>query len=105
MLNVELAQQGEAIQQRRRAYLAALSPLACANYEELSRGAETLSLRYAAQFEPGGLAQLLRQKMPEELRAGQSLCGPHREDLDLLLDGQPAKCMRVRDSSGASCSA
>ena len=72
VLNVELAQQGEAIQQRRRAYLAALSPLACANYEELSRGAETLSLRYAAQFEPGGLAQLLRQKMPEELRAGQS---------------------------------
>ena len=91
VLNVELAQQGEAIQQRRRAYLAVLSPLACANYEELSRGAETLSLRYAAQFEPGGLAQLLRQKMPEELRAGQSLCGPHREDLDLLLDGQPAK--------------
>ena len=43
------------------------------------------------QFEPGGLAQLLRQKMPEELRAGQSLCGPHREDLDLLLDGQPTK--------------
>lgn len=91
VLNVELAQQGEAIQQRRRVYLAALSPLACANYEELSRGAETLGLRYAAQFEPGGLAQLLRQKMPEELRAGQSLCGPHREDLDLLLDGQPAK--------------
>ena len=91
VLNNELALQGEAIQQRRRAYLAALSPLACANYEELSCGAETLSLRYAAQFEPGGLAQLLRQKMPEELRAGQSLCGPHREDLDLLLDGQPAK--------------
>lgn len=105
VLNLELAQQGEAIQQRRRAYLAALSPLACANYEELSRGAETLSLRYAAQFEPGGLAQLLRQKMPEELRAGQSLCGPHREDLDLLLDGQPAKVYAVRDSSGASCSA
>ena len=89
VLNVELAQQGEAIQQRRRAYLETLAPLACSNYEELSHGAETL--RYAAQFEPGGLAQLLRQKMPEELRAGQSLCGPHREDLELLLDGQPAK--------------
>ena len=23
--------------------------------------------------------------------AGQSLCGPHREDLELLLDGQPAR--------------
>ena len=91
VLNVELAQQGEAIQQRRRAYLETLAPLACSNYEELSHGAETLRLRYAAQFEPGGLAQLLRQKMPEELRAGQSLCGPHREDMELLLDGQPAK--------------
>ena len=69
---MELAQQGEAIQQRRRAYLAALSPLACANYEELSRGAETLSLRYAAQFEPGGLAQLLRQKNRPKS------CGPGR---------------------------
>ena len=53
VLNNELALQGEAIQQRRRAYLAKLAPLACANYEELSRGAERLTLRYAAQFEPG----------------------------------------------------
>ena len=36
VLNVELAQQGEAIQQRRRAYLETLAPLACSNYEELS---------------------------------------------------------------------
>ena len=54
VLNVELAQQGEAIQQRRRDYLAALSPLACANYEELSRGAETLSLRYARHHPRSG---------------------------------------------------
>ena len=91
VLNTELAMQGEAIQHRRRAYLAKLSPLACANYAELSRGAERLELRYAAQFEPGGLADLLRARQAEELRAGQSLCGPHREDLELLLDGQPAK--------------
>ena len=91
VLNNELALQGEAIQQRRRAYLAKLAPLACANYEELSRGAERLTLRYAAQFEPGGLAARLKARQAEELRAGQSLCGPHREDLELLLDGQPAR--------------
>ena len=55
VLNTELAAQGEAIQQRRRAYLERLAPLACANYEELSHGAERMELRYAAQFEPGGL--------------------------------------------------
>ena len=91
VLNTELAAQGEAIQQRRRAYLERLAPLACANYEELSHGAERMELHYAAQFEPGGLADLLRARQSEELRAGQSLCGPHREDIELLLDGQPAK--------------
>ena len=65
VLNNELALQGEAIQQRRRAYLAKLTPLACANYEELSRGAERLTLRYAAQFEPGGLAALLKARQAE----------------------------------------
>lgn len=91
VLNVELAVQGEEIQRRRLAYLDQLAPLACANYEELSHGAERMSVRYSAQFEPGGLADALRARQAEELRAGQSLCGPHREDIELLLDDQPAK--------------
>ena len=91
VLNTELAAQGEALQQRRREYLKLLAPRACANYAELSHGAERMSIRYAAQFAPGGLAELLRQRQEEELRAGQSLCGIHREDLELLLDDQPAR--------------
>ena len=43
VLNVELAAQGEVLQQRRRDYLALLGPLACANYQELSHGAERMS--------------------------------------------------------------
>ena len=91
VLNVELAAQGEAIQSRRRDYLKRLTPLACANYEELSRAAEHMEIRYVSQFEPGGLAELLRKRQEDEIRAGQSLVGPHREDIDLLLDSQPAK--------------
>ena len=91
VLNAELAAQGEAIQKRRREYLALLGPLACANYQELSHGAERMGIRYAAQFEPGGLAECLKQHQSEELRAGQSLCGIHREDIELLLDDHPAK--------------
>ena len=91
VLNKELSIQGESIQRGRRAYLRELIPLACSNYAELSHGAERMELHYAAQFEPGGLADLLRARQSEELRVGQSLCGPHREDMELLLDGQPAK--------------
>lgn len=91
VLNAELAKQGEAIQARRRAYLDLLAPLAVENYRDISHGAEALAIRYAAQFEPGGLSGLLEARRGEELRAGQSLCGVHREDIELLLDGQPAK--------------
>ena len=91
VLNQELAPCGEDIQSRRRAYLELLAPMAAQNYRELSRGAEQLAIRYDAQFEPGGLADLLARRREEEVRAGQSLCGPHREDLALELDGQPAR--------------
>ncbi len=103
VLNVELAAQGEAIQQRRREYLALLTPLACANYEELSHGAERMAVRYAAQFEPGGLAALLKQRQNEELRAGQSLCGIHRRIWSCCWTTSPQRCLQVRDSSAAWC--
>ena len=105
VLNTELAAQGEAIQQRRRAYLERLAPLACANYEELSHGAERMELRYAAQFEPGGLAALLKARQNEEVRAGQSLCGPHREDRSCCWTASPPECLPARGSSAAWCSA
>ena len=91
VLNVELAACGEEIQARRRAYLDLLAPMASENYRELSRGAERLEIGYEAQFEPGGLAACLAARRDEEIRAGQSLCGPHREDLAFALDGQPAR--------------
>ena len=90
-LNEELAGCGEDIQARRRAYLDLLAPMAAENYRELSRGAERLELRYEAQFEPGGFAALLEERRAEEVRAGQSLCGPHREDILFTLDGQAAR--------------
>ena len=91
VLNEELVPCGEEIQARRREYLGLLAPMAAENYRALSRGAEQLGIGYEAQFEPGGLAGLLAARRDEELRAGQSLCGPHREDLAFCLDGQPAR--------------
>lgn len=90
-LNAQLTEAGEEIQRRRRAYLALLAPLAEQNYAELSHGAEALKIEYAPQFEPGGLAQRLAQRREAEIQAGVSLIGPHREDISILLDGEPAK--------------
>lgn len=87
----QLAAQGEEVSRRRRAYLDELGPVASGNYSEISRQSETLSLRYAGIFEPGGLAEALKKARATDLRAGFCTLGPHREDFEFVLSGQPAK--------------
>ena len=79
VLNTDLAAQGEALQQRRREYLTLLAPRACANYAELSHGAERMSIRYAAQFAPGGLAALLRQRQEAREEAASAAHAKSKE--------------------------
>ena len=90
-LNAEMEARGEELQQRRLAYLKLLTPFAVEHYEKLSRGAEALDLGYEAGFAPGALAETLAAGRAAEIRAGMCLYGPHREDLNILLDGQSAR--------------
>jgi len=62
-----------------------VGPLACANYQELSHGAERMSIRYAAQFAPGGLADLLKQRQNEELNAQLELPNRTRDGKEFEL--------------------
>lgn len=90
-LNLELAARGEEIQRRRIDYLALLAPFAVENYRRLSHGAETMAVSYQPMFQPGSLHALLWEKRAEEIRAGMSLYGPHREDFEITLDGHSAR--------------
>ena len=92
--NEAMAQCGAEVMGRRTQYLDRLAPLAEANYRDISSGAEALGVRYMPCCEPGNpqaLAARLREVRPQELRAGFCLTGPHREDLEILIDGQPGK--------------
>ena len=92
--NEAMAQCGAEVMGRRAQYLDRLAPLAEANYRDISSGAEALGVRYMPCCEPGDpqvLAARLREVRPQELRAGFCLTGPHREDLEILIDGQPGK--------------
>ncbi len=91
VLNTELAAQGEAIQQRRRAYLERLAPRWPA---PTTRSFPTGRSGWSCGMPPSlsrAVWPLCSKRQNEELRAGQSLCGLHREDLELLLDDQPAR--------------
>ena len=90
VLNEELAHVGGEITRRRMEYIAALLPLAEANYRDISQGAESLHLVYKPCFE-NSLAEKLEGVRRREIAAGFCLAGPHREDFDVFLSDEPAK--------------
>jgi DNA replication and repair protein RecF len=95
----ELARSGGAIRVARHRLSSALSPLAAAAHDELSDGGEALSLRYvggedATAGGEGSAAELaaeLASRRHEELARGVTVAGPHRDDVEFLLDGRPAR--------------
>ena len=101
----QLAQYGSVILQHRQQFIATLAPVAAQNYHDISHGAEALQLEYQ-MCAAAPTAEALQDKMyamrATELRAGFCLAGPHREDVEILLDGQPA---RIYGSQGQQRSA
>ncbi|MEA2614556.1 MAG: replication and repair protein RecF [Chloroflexota bacterium] len=82
--------------------VAALAPLAATALGEISDGRERLDLRYRAEGLEGDppataeeasawLAAALEARRAEELARGVTVAGPHRDDVEVLLDDRPAR--------------
>ena len=98
----ELVRTGAAIRVARHRLTGELRGLAAEAHAELSRGSERLDLSYlggdAGDAGSGdvttaaaALAAELSARRAEELGRGVTVAGPHRDDLELLLDGRPAR--------------
>ena len=90
----QLAEYGALIMQHRCKFLEQAAPIAAQNYRDISHGAEVLEVRYQMCTDAPtaeSLAAKMHAMRTAELRAGFCLTGPHREDLEILLDGQPAR--------------
>jgi DNA replication and repair protein RecF len=104
----ELIRAGTAVVRFRSRAVAELEPLAAEVQSRLAGGSERLGLRYLSSLaqgkDPAPLAQnldedalshrfrlLLRERAREEQARGSTLTGPHRDDLEILLDGRPAR--------------
>jgi DNA replication and repair protein RecF len=85
----QLIEYGEILGRLRATFAEMIAPLAAAAYARISASRETLRVRFA----PGmgrNLAEELAQSRSEEKRLRQTLVGPHRDDLELLVDDMPA---------------
>ncbi|MDR1790763.1 MAG: DNA replication/repair protein RecF [Propionibacteriaceae bacterium] len=77
--------------------LAGLTPLLEAAYRQIAPGEAAATVNYKSSYlgeEPDyrqAILARMRERRREELARGLTLVGPHRDDLELLLDGFPAK--------------
>ncbi|MFN2581176.1 MAG: DNA replication/repair protein RecF [Candidatus Dormibacteria bacterium] len=96
----ELVHHGAHVVVARQRLLRELAPLASAALHELSEGGDVLELRYAASHgavsdDVDESARVLRRALDarreEERARGVTVLGPHRDDIDIVLDGRPAR--------------
>ncbi len=78
------------IQAHRAALLAALLPHAEASLSALSGGSERVEAVFEKGWEGESLFDALAQQRSQEDRTRTSACGPHRDDVRLILNGRDA---------------
>lgn len=93
----QLCASAAVVARRRADYIAQLAPLAARAHEYLTDGRERLSLSPDKKYK--GTEEELRARLYDELacnydrdiRLGYTAAGPHRDDIDIEIDGADAK--------------
>ena len=85
-----LVRHGTELRSMRAALIHRISPAAARAHQEISGLSEKLEIRYAPGNDADFAAHLVRSRSQEE-RLHQTVVGPHRDDLDLAIDGMVAQ--------------
>jgi DNA replication and repair protein RecF len=89
--DAKLAEAGEAQGKARADLVDALGPEVARAYRELAGEEVDVILHYDPPWRAVGLAAALAAARPDEVRRQACLVGPHRDDLDVVLAGRPAR--------------
>ena len=86
-----LAEVGERLVDLRQAVVNELQPVVTEAYRALASNEVEVRLTYEPPWRETGLLAALRRGRPEDVRRGVSLLGPHRDEVEIGLAGQPAR--------------
>ncbi|MDW3176835.1 MAG: DNA replication/repair protein RecF [Acidimicrobiia bacterium] len=89
--DTKLASVGDELGALRAAALERLSPLVTDALQAVAGGSSEVTIRYAAPWFDAGLAEALTQARKDDVRRGVTTVGPHRDELEILLNGMPAR--------------
>lgn len=103
VLDESLAELGSKITKSRTQYVKDFKPSACEFYSEISKSQEVLDINYICSalkgidYEPSDkeLANLWRVRLKNhrvsDLNAGFTLCGPHKDELEITINSKAVK--------------
>jgi DNA replication and repair protein RecF len=80
----------QVLRSRRQELVNAMKPHVSALHHDLSNGAEHAKLTYQPGFEADDLSEELKARREDESRTRQTIAGPHRDDLQITLNGLDA---------------
>ena len=86
-----LARAGDALARARIDLVAQVTPAFAQAHAVISRSDVPVALCYAPSWLDAGLAAALEASRDDDVRRGQTLVGPHRDDLLVELRGLPAR--------------
>ncbi|MBR1811981.1 MAG: DNA replication/repair protein RecF [Clostridia bacterium] len=91
--DARLCEAAAVMTKQRQAYTARLANAAAEIYDGLSSGAEKFSVRYALSYDEsaGDFAENLRRARKTDVINGTTSVGPHRDDLEIEINGISAR--------------
>ena len=87
----KLAEVGDQFGHARAVLVARLAPLVSEAYEQLADRPTSIELRYEPPWRQRGLGVALVEARVDDVRRGVSSVGPHRDDVELFINGMPAR--------------
>lgn len=85
------AELGDQFGHARAVLVARLDPMVLEAYEQLAGTPTPIELRYEPPWRRRGLATALAEARRDDVRRGVSTVGPHRDDVELTINGMPAR--------------
>ena len=85
--NEQLIRYGSELIGIRSEFVSKLDPMIRQIHAEITEGIEEISVGYDFQTSAEAFEENLKKARPQEIKAGMSLVGPHRDDLSFLING------------------
>lgn len=89
--DAKFADLGDAFGHARAVLVARLEPMVVEAYEQLAGVATAIEVRYEPPWRRTGLAVALAESRRDDVRRGVSTVGPHRDEVELMIGGMPAR--------------